>query len=405
MWGNGGATGHAEVVVTAAPHRRPYPAGVATTSWIRPGDPDGGLRLFRVGNVPVLLAPSWWIGSIVVTALYASMIGQLLPGIGVLGALALAASFAILLGASVLAHELGHCVVALRYGLPVRRLRLFLLGGISEVGRSPTKPAQEGLIAAAGPAVSIVLALVFGATLLVVPEGGPIWLLLLETTLANAAVAVFNLLPGLPLDGGRMLRAAIWGLTGKRGTGTRMAVVGGGIVAGLLLLWAALRLVQGSQDRWLWLGVCVVTAWFVIAGARSELVSELQRSWPEGVTLADLVRPVLQLPAESPVADALAAAAGRGVVLVRADGVAAGLLDEDAARRVAEQSPLTPAEVAAEPIRPETVLLDSDPNDEIAERVRTTAAWQFLVVDAEGRPAGVLRRQDLRAASMGRKRA
>ncbi|MFI9389151.1 site-2 protease family protein [Kutzneria sp. NPDC052558] len=377
---------------------------MTATSWIRPGDPDGGLRLFRVRNVPVLLAPSWWIGSIVVTALYASMIGQLLPGVGTLGALLLAASFAVLLGASVLAHELGHCVVALRYGLPVRRLRLFLLGGISEVGRSPAKPAQEGLIAAAGPAVSVVLAMVFGATLFVVPQGGPIWLLLLETTLANAAVAVFNLLPGLPLDGGRMLRAAVWGLTGKRGTGTRMAVVGGGIVAGLLLLWALLRLVQGTQDRWLWLGVCVVTAWFVIAGARSELVSELQRSWPEGVTLADLTRPVLQLPAESPVADALAAAAGRGVVLVRADGVAAGLLDEDAARRVAEQSPLTPAEVAAEPIRPETVLLDSDPNDEIAERVRTTAAWQFLVVDAEGRPAGVLRRQDLRAASMGRRR-
>ena len=377
---------------------------MATTSWTRPSDPDGGLRLFRVGNVPVLLAPSWWIGSIVVTVLYTPMVSQLMPGIGFVAALVLAASFAILLGASVLAHELGHCVVALRYGLPVRRLRLFLLGGISEVGRSPAKPTQEGLVAAAGPAVSIVLALLFGATLFVVPQGGPIWLLLLETTLANAAVAVFNLLPGLPLDGGRMLRAAVWGLTGKRGTGTRTAVVGGGIVAGLLLLWAVLRLIQGTEDRWLWLGVCVVTAWFVIAGARSELVSELQRSWPEGVTLADLVRPVLQLPAESPVADALAASAGRGVVLVRADGVAAGLLDEDAARRIAEQSPLTPAEVAAEPIRPETVLLDSEPNDEIAERVRTTAAWQFLVVDGEGRPAGVLRRQDLRAASTGRKR-
>jgi hypothetical protein len=114
--------------------------------------------------------------------------------------------------------------------------------------------------------------------------------------------------------------------------------------------------------------------------------------------LADLVRPVLQLPAESPVADALGASAGRGVVLVRADGVAAGLLDWDTAQRLALSSPLSPAEQAAEPIRPETVLLDSEHGEEIIERVRETAAWQFLVVDAEGRPSGVLRREDLKAA-------
>ncbi|EWM18107.1 protease [Kutzneria sp. 744] len=189
---------------------RPYPAGVATTSWIRPGDPDGGLRLFRVRNVPVLLAPSWWIGSIVVTALYTPMVGQLMPGIGTAAALVLAASFALLLGASVLAHELGHCVVALRYGLPVRRLRLFLLGGISEVGRSPAKPAQEGMVAAAGPAVSIVLALVFGATLFVVPQGGPIWLLLLETTLAQRGGG--GVQPAAGPAAGRRAHAASGGL-------------------------------------------------------------------------------------------------------------------------------------------------------------------------------------------------
>ncbi|AHH96401.1 site-2 protease family protein [Kutzneria viridogrisea] len=377
---------------------------MTTTSWLRRTNPDGGLLLFRIRSVPVVLAPSWWIGSIVVTVLYTPMVGQLLPGVDGLGAFALAASFALLLGVSVLLHELGHCVVALRYGLPVRRLRLFLLGGISEVSRSPVKPAQEGMVAAAGPIVSIALAAVFGAAVFLVPDGGALWLLLLEVTLANAAVAVFNLLPGLPLDGGRMLRAAVWGLTGQRSTGTRTAVAGGGVVAVLLLLWALLRQVQGSTDRWLWLGVCVVTAWFVIAGARAELVAEQQRTWPPGLTLAELVRPVLQLPAESPVADALAAAEGRGVVLVRADGVAAGLLDEQEAQRLAAIAPLTPAERAADPIRPDTVLLDSDPGEEIIERVRTTAAWQFLVVDAEGRPAAVLRRQDLKAALSGRRK-
>ena len=97
-------------------------------------------------------------------------------------------------------------------------------------------------------------------------------------------------------------------------------------------------------------------------------------------------------------ASALTAAAGRGVVLVRADGVAAGLLDRGAAERLAERTPMAPAEYAAEPIRPESVLLDSEPGEDIVDRVLETAAWQFLVVDQDGRPAGVLRREDLRAA-------
>ncbi|GLZ37318.1 site-2 protease family protein [Actinokineospora sp. NBRC 105648] len=358
----------------------------------------GGLLLFRYSGVPVVLAPSWWLGALAVVVFYAPLVGTLLPGAGPVASVLLAAAFAVLLGGSVLAHELGHCVVALRLGLPVRRLRLFLLGGLSEIARTPRRPGHEGVIAAAGPAVSILLAGACGIGLLVMPAEGPVWLLVLECAFANTAVAVFNLLPGLPLDGGRMLRAGVWAVTGRRGAGTRAAVVGGWVVAALLVVWALWGVTQESPDRWLRLGVCLFTAWFVVAGAGGELAAEQRRSWPEGLRLADIVRPVLQLPAESPVADALAAAAGRGVVLVRADGVAAGLLDEVAARGLAERSPFSPAELAAEPIRPETVLLAAEPGEEIAERVHETAAWQFLVVDDEGRPAGVLHREDLRAA-------
>ncbi|RZS43454.1 Zn-dependent protease [Herbihabitans rhizosphaerae] len=370
----------------------------------RPGavDQDGGLLLFRLRGVPVLLAPSWWIGALVVTVLYAPLVSRLLPGASDGLAITLSAAFALLLGASVLAHELSHCLVALRLGLPVRRVRLFLLGGLTEVARTPRRPVHEGLVAVAGPAVSVVLALFSGGLLLVMPDENAVWLLVLECGLANAAVAVFNLLPGLPLDGGRMLRAGVWSLTGNRSRGTHAAVIGGWAVAAALVIWAFAGLVNGSEDRWLRLGVCALTAWFVVAGAGGELASEQRRTWPEGLALRDIVHPVLQLPAESPVADALAAAAGRGVVLVRADGVAAGLLDEVAAQRLAERSPQAPAERAAEPIRPETVLLDSEPGEEIAERVAETPAWQFLVVDDEGRPSGVLRREDLRRAIRGR---
>lgn len=158
----------------------------------------GGLVLFRLRGVPIVLAPTWWIGSLVVVVLYTPMVRQILPEISTLGAVTLAATFAVLLGVSVLLHELGHCVVALRLGMGVRRLRLFLLGGLTEVVRTPRRPGQEGLVAAAGPAVSFVLAALFGALLLLTDGSGSVWLLVAECAVANLAVAVFNVLPGLP---------------------------------------------------------------------------------------------------------------------------------------------------------------------------------------------------------------
>lgn len=356
------------------------------------------MLLFRVGGVPVLLAGSWWIGSLLIVVLYTPLVTRLLPGTGFGLSAVLAGAFAVLLGASVLAHELGHCLVALRLGMPVRRVRLFLLGGLSELARSPRLPRQEALVAVAGPAVSLVLALVCWALLLAVPDDGAVWLLVAQCAVANGAVGVFNLLPGLPLDGGRLLRAGVWALHGARSAGTRVAVVGGGLVAVALIGWALWGLAQGSEDRWLRLGVGVVTAWFVAMGATTEFASEGRRPWPEGLSVTDLMRPVLQLPAESPVSAALAASAGRGVVLVRADGVAAGLLDAEAAERLAASAPQSPAELAAEPIRAETVLLNSDSTAEIAEHVNEIPVWQFLVVDTDGRPLGVLCRDDVHSA-------
>ncbi|EID56203.1 site-2 protease family protein [Saccharomonospora xinjiangensis] len=356
------------------------------------------MLLFRVGTVPVLLAPSWWIGSLLVVVLYTPLVSRLLPGADIALSAVLAGAFAVLLGMSVLAHELGHCVVALRLGVPVRRVRLFLLGGLSEVARSPRRPGQDALIAVAGPLVSLVLALVCWLLLLAVPEDGAVWLLVAQCAVANAAVGVFNLLPGLPLDGGRLLRAGIWAVHGGRSTGTRVAVAGGALVAVGVLGWALWGMAQGSDDRWLRLGVGLVTAWFVAMGATSEFSSDTRRPWPEGLSLSDLMRPVLQLPAESPVSAALAASAGRGVVLVRADGIAAGLLDAEAAERLALNAPHSPAELAAQPISAETVLLTSDSPDEIAEHVDEVPTWQFLVVDGEGNPKGVLRRDDVHSA-------
>ncbi|GAA3356912.1 site-2 protease family protein [Saccharopolyspora gregorii] len=376
----------------------------ANTARGRAAPPDNGLLLCRVVGVPVLLSPSWWVGAAFIVLLYTPLVGRILPAASVWTSAFLAAGFTVLLAASVLLHELGHCVAAMRLGLPVRRVRLFLLGGISEISRAPATPAQEGLVAAAGPAVSVVLAAVTGLGWYAVEPGGAVWLLIAQTCVANLAVAAFNLLPGLPLDGGRMLRSALWAVTGRRQPGTTAGVVGAGFVAAGLLVWALLGLLQDVDDQWLRLLACVFMVWFVIAGATAEHAAEQRKSRPVRFSLAELMRPVLQLPAESPVGDALVAAAGRGVVLVRADGVAVGLLDQSAAERLATRAPRDPAEHAAEPVGPDTILLEGEPGEAVLERVRTVLAWQFLVIDTEGRPCGVLRREDLRSALRSRAR-
>jgi Zn-dependent protease len=371
---------------------------MSLSSGERASPDDGGFVVCRVAGVPVLLSPSWWLGAGLIVLSYTPLVGRLVPVAGVWESAFVAAMLAALLGISVLLHELGHCLVALRLGLPVHRVRLFLLGGISEIASGRPSPRREGLIAAAGPAVSIGLAAATGLGWLALQPGGVVWLLIAQTCVANLAVGLFNLLPGLPLDGGRLLRAALWAGTGRRAAGTMAGVVGAGVIAFGLMVWAVAGLLRSDQDQWLRLGMCLLMAWFVIAGASAEHVAEQHRTWPVGLQVPKLVRPVLQLPAESPVCDALVAAAGRGVVLVRADGVAVGLLDQTAAERLATHSPREPAERAAVPVGPETILRSTDPPEAVLDRVRRVPSWQFLIVGADGRPQGVLRREDVRTA-------
>jgi Zn-dependent protease len=367
---------------------------------------DGELRVARVFGAPVLITPSWWLGALVITVVYLPVVHRMLP-VSDLAAIGFAVTLAVLLGASVLAHELGHCLMAQRLGLPVRRVRLFLLGGESELVRPPTRPREDALIAAAGPALSIVVALLAALGVWVAEPRSVTWLLALELAVANAAIAVFNLLPGLPLDGGQLLRAGVWLVTGRRGLGTSCAAFAGVVVGVALIGWGLYSIATQVNGAWLRFGVAVLMAWFVLAGALAELRHERRRNAPVVVPLDGLVQPVLPLPAESPIGDALAAAAGRGVLLVRPDGTTVGLLDPIEATDLAARAPLAPADKAARPVHPEAVLQSREVHADTAavlERVQGSTAWQFLVVDDGGRPTGVLRRVDVYTALAGQPR-
>lgn len=395
--------------------------------------PARGWTVGRFVGVRIVITPSWIASVAVVAVLGVPVIGRVVPGTGTGVAVPVAIVLGLLLGLSVLAHELGHCVVARRLGIEVVAVRLYLLGGASELATGPASARAEALVAAAGPAASGLLAGVCWLALQPVPDHTLGWLILLLLALSNLVIAVFNLLPALPLDGGRVIRAGIWGLTGSRRAGTIAALVGGLLLVAALLGWAVLLVVADGAAALLPAGIAVVMALFVGAGliaeradgasddpaaaaarpgpaagpdpvARLDPVVRLDpvagpdpAGWPAGAALRSLAHPVVRLAADVRVGTALAAGAAGVVVLAEADGVARGILDDLAARDLAARDPLAPAALAARPIRPEAIVFDGDDPADVLARARRPGIEFFVLVDDTGVPTGAIRATDILA--------
>ena len=171
--------------------------------------------------------------------------------------------------ASIVAHEFGHSLVAIRRGVPVKAITLFIFGGVAQMTRDSDRADDEFWIAIAGPAVSFVLAALFGV--LAQLTGGwiePLGVALGWLALINLVVAVFNLIPGFPLDGGRVFRALVWKLTGDARKGINAAVAGGRIVAYGLFAFALWNiLVVGNVIGGLWI---LLIAWFLLTMAQGQ---------------------------------------------------------------------------------------------------------------------------------------
>src|SRR5512136_2482574 len=138
---------------------------------------------------------------------------------------------ALLMFVSVLLHELGHSVVAMRYKIVVRRITLFIFGGVAEIGSEPPSATAEFWIALAGPAVSFALAILFTLLQPIARVAQPMLALVKYLAYINGTLALFNLIPGFPLDGGRVFRAIVWGVTNNLRRATLIAANVGRIVA------------------------------------------------------------------------------------------------------------------------------------------------------------------------------
>ncbi len=317
-----------------------------------------------------------------------------------------AAAFVVLLYASVLVHELSHSVVARGFGLPVRRILLYPLGGFSEIEREPPTPGREFLVSAAGPFISLVLAAVgFGAGRLLHPTGVP-GVLLSQLVVANLLVGVFNLLPGLPLDGGRMLRAGVWKITGRPGSATVAAAwAGRGLAVAVLLVPLALYARAGSQVQVfdaVWLALIAAFMW---TGASQALRATKVRERLPGLKARTLARRAIPIPSSLPLAEAIRradAAQARALVIVDHEDRPIAIVSEAAVVATPPQRrPWVDAGSLARSIDPGLVLPADLSGMALIDAVRKSPASEYLLVEPSGQVYGVLTTADLDHAFAG----
>ena len=219
---------------------------------------SASLRLGRVFGIPIEVNISWVFVFLLLTFLLASEFENARLHWTVTQRWAVAMITVVLFFLSVLAHELSHSVMAQSKGIPVRGITLFIFGGVSLLDREPQRPITEFVIAVVGPLCSILLAAIFGGAWYLLGRGNSAFevvLLLLAWT--NLSLGVFNLVPGYPLDGGRLLRAGIWGVTGSYRRATQIAARSGQAVGGAMIL--------GGVALAVWVDV-IDGAWVAVVG-------------------------------------------------------------------------------------------------------------------------------------------
>lgn len=191
---------------------------------------------------------------------------------------------------SILLHELAHSLVAKREGLPVRNITLFIFGGVSALGGEPETPGQEFRVAIVGPAVSVLLAVIFGVAALIAIVNGvgnsPPAAVAGYLAFINLAVGIFNMLPGYPLDGGRVLRAALWARGRNLLSATRHASLAGTFLAFGLIALGVVSILLGNFIGGAWF---IVIGWFLRNVSEASYQQLLYRNTLEGLKVADLI--------------------------------------------------------------------------------------------------------------------
>ena len=379
-----------------------------------------GLRLGRIFGIEIAIDSSWVFIALLMSWSLTAAFARWHPDWSSATALATAVVATVLFFFSVVLHELAHSLVARRYGVPVQRITLFLFGGVSNIEREPPSAMAEFLTAAVGPLTSVVL----GVALLTVGAWAVRWpadlandasadlaslspaqSLLLWLGPINVVVGLFNLIPGFPLDGGRMLRAAIWGATGNLHAATRWAsAIGQAIGWGLVLTGVAM--VFGAPVPFFGRGVVsglwlAFIGWFLSSAAAHTWRRQLVREVLEGVPVSRLMTaPGPEIPAHTDlntlVSDWLIRGGERAFPVADDSGRFLGLVTFADVRRTQREA--WASTDAAQVMTPLSDLITTTAREDLADAADKLArvdVSQLPVVDANGGLVAMLQRRDV----------
>jgi Zn-dependent protease len=359
------------------------------------GPPPSGVRLGRIFGVPIYLHPSWFIIFVLITLSLRTQFTSQHPTWSPEQHWMLGIITSVLFFFSVVFHELSHSVVAMRYKIPVQSIMLFVFGGLSSISREPDKPKQEINIAIAGPLASLFLAgcfylvgLFFHGDDLVTASTKWLWEI-------NVALGLFNLVPGFPLDGGRILRGIAWGITKNFQRATQIASTTGKVFAYVMIIFGAGQALSGNWIGGLW---TAFIGWFLLSAAQESYAQVAVQNTLTGVRAGDVMThdiPTVtrDMSIDEYVHEVLRTGARFHIVL--GAGKPVGLISLDAARTVPrDEWTNTSIQAVMSPLDGMHSTRPDEPLLEVLQRMRSNSISQMPVI-SEGNIVGMVGLDDI----------
>ena len=358
----------------------------------------GSFRIFRIAGIDINIHISWLIILVFLTfSLATGWFPITYPGSSTTTYYLLGFIASILLFVSVLLHELAHSFVARSRGLQVKSIVLFIFGGVSNIEQEPQTPGIEFSMAFVGPLVSLLIGVVcYGLLLLVRGTHSLLVPILSYLALMNIILGIFNLIPGFPLDGGRVLRSIIWKATGNFQTATNITTFVGQAFAYLIILWGILLFFAGNAFNGL---IIIFTGWFLLTSAQSARSQSMLDTAFRGVTVNQIMDTnVLTVPANislQKLVDEYFLPRGLRSAFVMQGDQLAGLITLSDIRHVPrDQWPQTPVGYAMIPLeRLHTITPQQNVKDVLP--LMTGQDVNQLAVVQDGRLVGVLTREGI----------